>query len=208
MRKLFLFWVFFFSLSVVVIAQEVPRLEIFGGYSHFQAPSGSFSRQIGGTSASILDKANVNGWEASVTGNASRWLGIEGDFGGYYGRVTTQVVIFHVTPSGVTSTPFNDTAKVRYHSYLLGPRLSYRSDERFTPFVHALFGGIRQTLDGPQISTGGAQTSFGMALGGGLDIKVAEHVALRVVQADYVRTRFGFKAENDLRLSFGAVFRF
>lgn len=188
--------------------QEVPRLEIFGGYSHFRTPSGSFSRQIGGTSASILDNANVNGWEASITGNANRWLGIEGDFAGYYGKVTTQVVIFHVNPPGVTSTPFNDTAKVRYYSYLLGPRLSYRGDERFTPFVHALFGGIRQTIEGPQISTGGAQTSFGMALGGGLDVKVAEHVALRIFQADYVRTRFGFKAENDLRLSFGAVFRF
>jgi len=209
MRKLSLFIVLLFLFQVISVAQEAPKVEIFAGYSEFVTPHGFLSNGSFGPGVSIADRANLKGWNASVTGNANRWLGVEGDFGGYYGHVASQITIDHVGPGGgITSTTFNDTAKVRFYSFLLGPRISYRGSERVTPYVHALAGGIRETIEGPQIPSGSSQTSFGLALGGGVDVKVAEGVAIRVVQADYVRSQFGSKFGNNMRLSFGAVFRF
>jgi hypothetical protein len=46
-----------------------------------------------------------------------------------------------------------------------------------------------------------------MALGGGIDAKVADKVFVRIIQADYVMTTFGdSRHQNDARLSFGLVF--
>jgi hypothetical protein len=53
-----------------------------------------------------------------------------------------------------------------------------------------------------------------MTLGGGLDVKVHHHLAIRVIQAEYLMTKFenlttGTAAtQNDMRLSAGIVFRF
>ncbi len=214
MRKIAWFLVLLSFLPVISVAQEPPKAEIFAGYSRFLTPNGFFENKFSGTLTSIVDRANLNGWNASIVGNANRWLGVEGDFGGYYGRVTSQSTTFHFTGGGVTSSTTSDTAKVRFHSFLFGPRISYRmykkdrSNEIVVLFAHALAGGIRETIVGAQIPPGSSETSFGMALGGGLDVKASRHVAIRVFQADYVRSRFGFRVENNLRLSFGAVFQF
>jgi hypothetical protein len=58
-----------------------------------------------------------------------------------------------------------------------------------------------------------AQNAFALTAGGGLDIKLSHHFAIRVVQAEYLMTRFdnvatGKSAEqNNIRLSGGLVFR-
>ena len=52
--------------SLPVSAQEVPKVEVFGGYSW-----------AGG---------NFHGWNTSVTGNVNKWFGIVGDFSGHYGN--------------------------------------------------------------------------------------------------------------------------
>jgi opacity protein-like surface antigen len=46
--------------------EEVPKAEVFGGYSW-----------AGG---------DFHGWGASVTGNVNRWLGLTADFSGHYSR--------------------------------------------------------------------------------------------------------------------------
>jgi outer membrane protein OmpA-like peptidoglycan-associated protein len=53
-----------------------------------------------------------------------------------------------------------------------------------------------------------------MTAGGGLDIKVRQHFAIRIIQAEYLMTRFddfntgAAATQNDMRLSSGIVFRF
>jgi opacity protein-like surface antigen len=172
-------------------ARDVPRIEIFGGYSHFRMPGGFDLDSLIFT----VDDANLNGWNVTVTGNLNRWLGAEGDFGGYSGTVKT----IYAKTGGV------DNRSVRIHSYLFGPRFLYRGDHRFTPFIHALFGTV-VLVQAPL--TGTSKSTFGLALGGGLDIRVVHHLAIRAIQADYLRSRFGTSVENNLRLSFGAVLRF
>jgi opacity protein-like surface antigen len=93
---------------------------------------------------------------------------------------------------------YKNGAKV--HGFLFGPKFTYRDNERVTPFVHSLFGVLHA-------SNGGSDNAFGMALGGGIDVKAAESVAIRVFEADYLLDRFGGFNHSDVRFSFGVVFR-
>jgi outer membrane protein OmpA-like peptidoglycan-associated protein len=58
------------------------------------------------------------------------------------------------------------------------------------------------------------QNTLAITAGGGLDIKVRRHFAIRIIQAEYLMTRFqdyntgGSASQNDMRLSSGLVFRF
>jgi hypothetical protein len=77
---------------------------------------------------------------------------------------------------------------------LAGPRFTYRRGA-ITPFAHFLFGA----------AFGGGDSAGAMALGGGVDAKINEHFAIRLIQADYVATTF---RSNNGRVSAGIVFRF
>jgi outer membrane protein OmpA-like peptidoglycan-associated protein/chitodextrinase len=104
---------------------------------------------------------------------------------------------------------------------MLGPRLSFRHNT-VTPFIQALFGGVHAsgvTLSGCSgigCSPLPSENAFTMTAGGGLDISVTRHVAVRAFQAEYLMTRFADRSssagqtarQNDVRLSAGIVFRF
>src|SRR4029077_20230753 len=85
---------------------------------------------------------NAVGWNGSVTGNFKHVLGITGDFSGVYKS--------RVTDSSV-------------YTYTVGPVLTARLPV-VQPFVHALFGGATAKFAGV------SESSFGMLLGGGLDL--------------------------------------
>ncbi len=46
-----------------------------------------------------------------------------------------------------------------------------------------------------------------MAFGGGIDVSVNDKISLRVIQADYNPTFFGDTRQDNIRLSFGVVFK-
>lgn len=122
---------------------------------------------------------NANGWNASITGNANRWFGVTADFGGAYKN------------GG------------RIHTVMAGPVFSLRQSEKVTPFAHVLLGAA--------VASGGgtSSTAFATAVGGGLDVKVNEHVAVRLVQADWLLFRSGgITDKKNARVSAGIVFRF
>jgi hypothetical protein len=104
---------------------------------------------------------------------------------------------------GVTAD-FSGSYKNGGHMYtfMFGPTVSART-KRVTPFVHALFGGA--TLgDG-----GGSGGAFSMGLGGGLDVNAGNHLALRLLQADWLLLHSGGDTLNkNVRVSAGLVVRF
>ena len=126
---------------------------------------------------------NQNGVSGSVAYNPNRWLGIVGDFGGY-----------HASPAGVS---------VNTYTYMFGPRLSLRNATSFTPFAQALLGGSRISVG----SGGGSNDQFAYSVGGGVDIKVLPHLALRP-QLDYVGLNTPGGHTNCTRVSIGGVVRF
>jgi len=124
-----------------------------------------------------------NGISGSLAYNPNRWLGIVGDFGGYHGHV-----------GGVDMNTY---------TYLFGPRLSMRNPSGITPFVQALLGGSRVTLGGGFGST----NQFAYSIGGGVDIKLLPHLALRP-QLDYVGLDTPGDHTNCTRASIGFVAHF
>ncbi|HUJ31460.1 MAG TPA: outer membrane beta-barrel protein [Candidatus Acidoferrum sp.] len=131
---------------------------------------------------------NMNGASASVSFNPTRSLGIVADFGGY-----------HVGNIGGASVDAN------VYTYLFGPKVAYRHG-RFTPYAQALFGGAHASASAFGIS--GSDNSFAMALGGGVDVNATEHIGIRLIQAEYLMTRFSSETQNNARISAGIVFRF
>lgn len=153
------------------VAQDVPKAEVFGGYS--------------------WAGANFHGWNASVTGNITKRFGIVADFSSHYGSELEGSIL----------------VKKYAHSFLFGPRFSFRRGKRVTPFVYALLGATRfqesATINGQKLSD--SDTGFSSALGGGLDVKVNDRVAIRAFQIDYFRPNFFGEAHNRGRLAFGVV---
>lgn len=173
MRNALLAVVCLLCLSALSVAQDVPKAEVFGGYSYLRFNPG------GGTSF------NNNGWNASLTGNLNKWLGFTGDFGGTYNGLAT----------GVNSN---------LHTYMFGPKLTYRRD-KIAPYVHVLFGGAHSSLTAAGFGSS-SSNAFSFATGGGVDYKVKDRISLRLVQLDYLNTRFADAHQNNFRLSTGLVF--
>src|SRR5262245_46786513 len=136
---------------------------------------------------------NFNGWNASVTGNVNKWFGVTADFSGYHG--------------GTSLPNFEEQQKV--YTYLVGPKFSLRRN-RVTPFAYALYGGLHfsstETVFGQRSSA--SDTGSSISLGGGLDVKLNDRIAIRAVQIDYLRASFFDEVHNRGRLSFGVVLRF
>ena len=87
------------------------------------------------------------------------------------------------------------------HNFLFGPQINFGGD-KVKPFVHGLVGASHGT------SPGFSDTVLGFALGGGLDIKWTGRISVRLIQADYLGTRYLDFTQNNFRLSGGLVFHF
>jgi opacity protein-like surface antigen len=169
-------------LALPVRGQDTPRAEVYGGGGYLRA-------DLGGADA------NLYGWNFSVTENLNKWFGGTADFSGFYG---------HQTQVGPGLAPVN--VNVNAHTFMFGPRFTYRKAGSITPFAHVLLGGIRGSRGYLGISQ--SAVKFAAAFGGGLDVKVSKHVAVRVIQAEYVATPFLDLRQDNIRLSAGIVFRF
>jgi hypothetical protein len=95
-----------------------------------------------------------------------------------------------------------------------GLRMREPNHTKFQPFGQALFGGVHgfdSYFPAPvgKLPTS-YDTSFAMAIGGGVDIAVSKHIWIRAVQADYfyseLRNVQG-NQQNQLRIGAGIVLR-
>jgi opacity protein-like surface antigen len=98
-------------------------------------------------------------------------------------------------------------------SYLFGPRYTYHSTHRLAPFAQVLVGGVHgfDAFFPGQDTSGETADAFAMAAGGGLNINLSRHLAVRPFQADYFFTQLPNNQgdrQNNFRLSAGIVFRF
>jgi len=179
--------VFALLLCTSLAGAQVPtKGNVFFGYSYYN------------TDLSSIDRANTNGWEASLEGRIFPFVGLVTDFDSHYGSQNFATLCAGGTPGSGCSI----NASVTEHNYLFGPRVSV-SAGKFRPFAEALFGGAHVDVNNGV----GSDTSFATALGGGLDYKIIKPVAWRL-QGDYVQTRFFGTTQSNVRFSTGIVLRF
>ena len=167
-----------------------PKVDLFLGYSFVRF----------NTNANIHEDFKWHGLTGAIAGNVNRWFSLVGDFGVYS---------IKGLPPGVSGSSY---------TYLFGPQFSHRG-ERWTPFVHALFGAARLSdIQATNIPTGSAffnrsfnENSFAIALGGGLDVNFNKHIGVRLFQVEYLSTHFtdgNDNRQNNLRASTGLVLHF
>jgi len=172
MRKVLLIGLAVMLCGCYAVAQDYPKAELFGGFSMAHLDTEGTEAQF----APADLKSWYPGWEIAGQYNLTKVLGIKGDFSGNYG-----------TPVSIPGEPF---PSARAYTFMGGPVFSLRK-ERFTPFAHALFGGNHVSIDSSAFfgTPSGSETSFAMAFGGGLDVKVSHHFGLRLGQFDYLYTK-------------------
>jgi outer membrane immunogenic protein len=100
------------------------------------------------------------------------------------------------------------TQNITVFNYLFGPRYTYRSGSRFTPYVEGLVGGSNETSNYMYVQNVSALAAGG---GGGLSTRINRRIGWTVVEADYIYSRLPHAVntrQNDLRISSGFTFRF
>lgn len=125
-----------------------------------------------------LPSGNASGWEATLSYNWKPWLSLNADIDGHYCCDQTM------------------------HDFLFGPQINL-GHGKLKPFVHGLVGASHGTSGGVF-----SDTVRGFAVGGGLDVKASDRISVRIVQADYLGTRYLDATQNHFRLSVGLVFHF
>jgi opacity protein-like surface antigen len=160
-------------------ALDVPRAEIFGGYSYL-------SMDTGGTT-----RTGFQGWHGSGTYNLFPWLGVELDASGHYKSAC----------GGVSGLSCGQLA------FMAGPRVAYRTGN-IVAFGHGLLGvgNLRASSLGLAASetklawAGGGGVEFVWTERISLRVGQVDYLVTRYTQA-------GATQQQSLRMSAGIVFR-
>ncbi len=147
--------------------QPAPKWELFGGYS-FVDPGTDVHGLLPGAVLPVNSRveSNPRGAGASITFNFNRWFGLTGDVSGDFS-------------SGEKGVAMRiDDAE--FFNLSAGPKITFRS-RHFSPFLEALLGEHRLASE-----VFGSDREFGFMAGGGLDLNLNRHFALRLIRADYL----------------------
>src|ERR1700720_2487048 len=161
--------------ATLAAAQDwpAPKVELFGGYSFFH-PGADVHGQLPGALAPITSRMEVNprGAGVSFTVDFNRWFGITLDTSTDWGSREIGL-----------ATRIDDAA---LSNLSIVPKVTFRS-KHFAPFLEALVGDHRLMPDAFH-----DVDKLGAMFGGGLDINLFRHVALRLIRADYVVSNYRY----------------
>ncbi len=179
--------------------EEPTVATLFGGYTY-----GYTEGDFGG--------AHWNGWNVVTSFAITDWLSIAGDVSGHYLGNFPDLSFFF---------PERISFDHSIYTFAAGPQFStWGRTRKVRGFGHVMVGGghlnrrervtiipLRVVSSGGETVTEGTGVSPVLLIGGGLDVGVSKHMALRVFQSDWVH-HFGDDGFDMFRLSFGVVGRF
>jgi Outer membrane protein beta-barrel domain len=149
--------------------------------------SDSKAEVFGGYQYTRMEGVNLNGFDGALAANLKDHIGVTADFSGAYKN--------------------QNGASLKSYTYTFGPVISGRKDAPFVPFAHALFGGFHSTIDVLGVSSSG--NGFAMQIGGGVDVRMSDKLAIRAGQFDWMSLRSnGSASNNNFRYSAGVVLHF
>jgi len=170
-------------------AQDVPKVELFTGFTYTRV-----------NSASNVPAFSANGGGGQFVVNAGRHFGFVTDIGAVHNG---NIGGYHL-----------DTTLT---NFMFGPRIVMRT-HRLAPYFQGVFGGVRGSTSYPVtvppgtvvlppvvtpvnstaatnaagaigLRAAASQTSFAMAFGGGVDIRINKHLSFRPIGLDYYMMR-------------------
>jgi opacity protein-like surface antigen len=237
MKKFLFAAVLMVLVASLAVAEDFPKAEVFAGYTFTKVNGGydgifynAWTSAYTNLSKTVGNRPTFlkRGFTGSATYNFNEVLGIE---------ASVQRNSDEIFKAVYTNSTNDKTYKLRAtdFSFNIGPRLAYRKHKVLTPFAHVLVGvnyvkvdpqyevnGVQNNAAYPKnnydgLLKAGSDTGFGITAGGGLDASLNKHVAVRIVQVDYVAGfHHDFHMNNvvhdltpgTLNLSFGVVLRF
>jgi hypothetical protein len=196
--------------SIAAAQSDYKKFEFFGGYSHNRVDTG-----IGDDDPSLGDiideREGFNGFEASATGNLSRYFGLKFDFSAHFKNQSFPINNIPGANVDIDSRLFNILGGVQVKDN--------STDKTFKPFAHALVGAAHARnelsfnniaciaiVPSPCSNTTVTETGFAGAFGGGIDIRASDRVDVRVIQFDYNPTRLFDSTQHNFRIGVGIVF--
>jgi opacity protein-like surface antigen len=195
------------------------RSEVFAGYSFLSADAktdGIISTQFDSRYAMSRTGYGVplNGFNLAV--NITRKVGLVVDY-----SHNKKALIINALTLGQTTFPTAE-AKINTNLFLFGARFNNRS-EGSNFFGEAMIGGFNRRVEAEDIPAEDAplvnpvklsRTDLAFALGGGADMAMGKHLAIRIFQVDYILARGKADApagenrlSNNFRFQIGVVFR-
>jgi opacity protein-like surface antigen len=177
MKRLALLTIALFASYTIASAQADKKPEFFAGYSYESVDTRIKSTDLTTTTTSLDKSFKLNGLNLSATGYLTKRLGITGDFSAHFAN---RVDTFDTATGNSKTSLYNFTG---------GPQLRFPSASKLTPYVHVLAGIARRNLT--ETFTSGtnnftdSNTSFAMNLGGGVDYRLNQRFAVRLLQFDY-----------------------
>jgi PDZ domain len=177
------------GLCGIATAQNLPAIDVFGGYSYLHFPQPTSGQ-------TPYEQLDLNGWDFSASVNLFHHIGVEGDLSGHYLSGCADV-------EGVNCSDF---------SYMIGPRYTFGDrSSKVTFFVHGLVGQDRASLLGLSDNSL-SDTSVALAAGGGAVYWASRHIGLQFGPFDFMYTNHLNNSEASSQGSFraggGIAFRF
>jgi len=232
MRHILIVGIMVLAVAGMAAAQDLPKLEIFGGYSLFKIGGTDITNNV----LNVADNSNIpgtinvaphtffpkSGAVSAVYNLKSRGLGIE--LGGQYSN-GNMMELYGNWPTAAVPAGVITNGEMRFSSFSIavGPRFAYRKIDKLTAFVHALVGINRIGLK-PALLAGGVDQSatmvipyfhdngFAFVAGGGVDYRVSKSFSARLGQVDFIRSNNTVGKlntslnQNNLNVSFGVVY--
>ena len=172
------------STATALAQDDYKKFEFFGGYSAL------FVDNLAGDTGSpavddvLGEKQTLRGFNLAAGYNFHKYFGAKFDYS------------LHLREDNFSRPLGSGTVDTTLQNFLGGIQVKNNSEDgpTFKPFGHALFGVAVQKLDvdSPDLPAvlgisdfHTNETSFAMAFGGGLDIKLNDRLDVRVVQIDW-----------------------
>lgn len=178
-------------------SDDYNKVEFAAGFSHNRVDTG-FDDGDPDFDDVVDEREGFNGFNASITGNFTRYLGVKGEYSFHRKRFNDE--------SGLT----NISVDADLHTFVGGLQIKDNSKEkRFKPFAHMMVGVANSRFDinnapvGLPDDIGDSETGFAGVFGGGLDIRVGRRVDIRAIQLDYNPTRLEDQTQHNFRIGFG-----
>jgi opacity protein-like surface antigen len=185
-------------------------IEVFGGFSankFFYSESTGEAFNPNANLASFFDFGadRHQGFDVSIAGNFTRYLGVKADYSMYFRQ-----------DSGKTVDALNYRVPVRPFNFMVGPEIKARNHTRLTPFAHALFGFAHSRADlivEEALAQSHSRTGLAMAIGGGVDFRLTRMWSVRYM-TDYTATHLGNPSpddsgrQNNIRFALGVIAHF